>query len=149
MKKMILLLVFPLLVISCQQKDAPEPYVDKGCFPVSETAQPGTALIFELQAGQEKVLPEHSLSVKVLEINDSRCPSNAICVHMGSANVKVEINQHQTVVLCLGACGSSGNSAVVNVNAATYALELTDVNPYPEAGQPLPVQKAVFRITKK
>lgn len=74
-----------------------------------------------------------SLEVEVESIEDSRCPSDVLCVWVGSARVSFAITGYKdTIDLILGAgVEPKAKSHTFVFDGATYELTLVDVTPYP------------------
>ena len=92
------------------------------------------------------------VEVTLTRLTDSRCPTEAVCVWQGQANVEVSLrdatNRAQSVALCLGACRN--DSAAVVLNTVPYWLRLTDVSPYPTLRvPPTGPSVATFRLTRQ
>jgi hypothetical protein len=82
---------------------------------------------------------EKDIEVKVMEILDSRCPINAVCVWEGEAKVKFEISDAEYSVL-------QGESQEFTFKGNKYRLELKDVVPFPTNENAAEVKSAVFTI---
>jgi hypothetical protein len=77
----------------------------------------------------------------VVNINDSRCPTNADCLLPGQATVRAQLragaDSSRTVNLCLGGCYGPEyrfrfrDSAAVTLKGRDYWLYLLAVDPYP------------------
>lgn len=77
------------------------------------------------QIGDAYFSPDHSLQFQITEINDSRCPSDVICVWQGEAVVKIEVKSPLTGTLEL----NTHNNLTDTIGF--YSFELVDVSPYP------------------
>lgn len=90
--------------------------------------------------------------VKVLQIQDSRCPMDANCIWMGEAKVEVLISDNETASLCLGDClkkDPKANEAHFSLNDTDYLITLNDVQPYPSASvSGKEAKKAVLTIKR-
>ena len=83
MKKLFLLLVFTgLIFVACDKEILPETF-DFG-------------LEEDFQMGEDYQSADHSLRFAITEINDSRCPSDVVCVWQGEAVVKIEVESPQS-----------------------------------------------------
>lgn len=96
---------------------------------------------FDLDDKQTTTLPTSTgslLSVRISQINDSRCPSNAYCITAGYATVDVELTD-ATATPQLARIGLrvavppnyARDSVSVTLNQQKYWLRLLDVKPYP------------------
>jgi hypothetical protein len=77
------------------------------------------------QIGDAYFSTDHSLQFQITEINDSRCPSDVICVWQGEAVVKIEVKSPLTGTLEL----NTHNNLTDTIGS--YSFELVDVSPYP------------------
>ena len=68
---------------------------------------------------------DNSLKLSITEINDSRCPSDVVCVWLGEAVIKIEIELPQKGTISL----STYDNLIDTF--ANYSFELIDVSPYP------------------
>ena len=71
--------------------------------------------------------------VRADSIQDSRCPSDVVCIMAGQASVKLVLstdNDSTTVRLSTGA-NQKGVSTDAQLNNLTYKVILHEVNPYP------------------
>lgn len=73
------------------------------------------------------------LKVELLEIADSRCPSNADCVTMGSVQLKFMISKSKSKIeVKVNFSGDrKNNSQTFVLDGQTYELEVSEVLPYP------------------
>ena len=85
-----------------------------------------------------------NLSVKVLKINDSRCPIGVVCVWQGEATVTLEVKSGSVFNVEL----STFHDPVDTVN--NFIFRLIDVLPYPVYGVEVPEKdkKVVLKIDK-
>lgn len=82
-----------------------------------------------------------AIPVKVVSIEDSRCPMDAICVWEGEAKVAFKASNFQFTV-------SIGGSHQFEIGSAKYKLTLTDVTPYPSSTNQNERKKAVYTLEK-
>jgi hypothetical protein len=68
---------------------------------------------------------DNSLNFEITEINDSRCPSDVVCVWEGKADVKIEVKSPVQGSIIL----STYNSLIDTVG--NYSFELKNISPYP------------------
>lgn len=97
---------------------------------------------FALRLGEKvKIIDDrnHVLFVSLVEIDETRCPSDVFCIQPGRVLTKVVIedsrNSQFSTLLCLGDCSPSitqmRSFVLYNIE---YTLSLREVNPYPETG---------------
>ncbi|MGK7389659.1 MAG: hypothetical protein ACNS60_04885 [Candidatus Cyclobacteriaceae bacterium M2_1C_046] len=92
-----------------------------------------------------------SIEIKVLNIEDSRCPADVICIWGGNVKVTFTINQQEIAyLLCLGECGNGFNETdelEVQTDKGTFNIKLLEVAPYPRTGDDTP-KEAKFLVTQ-
>lgn len=93
-----------------------------------------------LVPGQQAVVAEESLSVKLVEINDSRCPAKVTCVWAGHAAVTLQASKpgQAPATLVIGSQAPAAMGLPYEASYAGYrfhllALEPTDTMPAPRA----------------
>lgn len=112
MKKIILLMIVAgLTIVSCNKETLTETFV----FGLNE----------EFQIGGEYQSSDNSLKFSIVEINDSRCPSDVVCVWEGKADVKINVESPQKGTITL----STYDNKIDTVG--NYSFEIIDVSPYP------------------
>lgn len=79
--------------------------------------------------------------VKVLAIDDSRCPSDVVCVHAGWATVDFKINDLSFTLRI-------GESVEFTIHNQQFKLTLIDVVPYPTTTNQDERKKAIFVVDK-
>jgi len=68
---------------------------------------------------------DNSLKFKITEINDSRCPSDVVCIWAGKTDVKIEVESPVTGTIVL----STYDNPVDTVG--NFSFKIIDVLPYP------------------
>ena len=68
---------------------------------------------------------DNSLKFKITEINDSRCPSDVVCIWAGKADVKIEVESPVAGTIVL----STYDNPVDTVGK--FSFKIIDVLPYP------------------
>ena len=96
------------------------------------------------------------VEIQVLDIDDSRCPSNASCIRFGEAEVKVAVNGLQEkatlVDLCIGDCPQytqgfrDTDTVEVTLDNIPYAVILLDVIPFPTTTNQSETKKACLKV---
>ena len=74
---------------------------------------------------EEYQLTDNPLTFSIIEINDSRCPSDVICIWQGKAELKIEVISPVSGTLILNTYNH------LNDTLGNYSFELKDVSPYP------------------
>lgn len=95
-----------------------------------------------------------SLDMKVTDVSDSRCPTNARCITAGSVTVNLEATNEgktETIQIDLPAYPDKPAQKIVSVGGQSYQITLTEVLPYPEAGKPIRLEDYTveFSVEKK
>ncbi len=126
MKNAILFILLFSPLMACN-KNAPNPKLLKQEFNIKKNQ------IVKIKDGSIVI------SLKLIEINDSRCPSDVTCVRAGEAIVKFEIEfsgfPKKTLQLCRD-CVSNlgiGTSIPVTNGKQNYIIGIIAVNPYPKS----------------
>jgi hypothetical protein len=84
---------------------------------------------------------DNTLNFSIIEINDSRCPSDVTCIWEGKVDVKIEIKSpFQGIVLL-----STYNNAIDTLG--NYSFELKDVSPYPVSTKTIKLEE--YNVTLK
>lgn len=94
---------------------------DKETFPESFTIGLGS----EFKINNEYFSSDKSLIFSITEINDSRCPSDVICVWEGKADVKIEVTNPVRGSILL----STYKHQIDTIG--NYSFELKNISPYP------------------
>jgi len=102
---------------------------------------------------------EQFVNVTGLEINDSRCPSDAVCVRFGEAKVKVGVSGMQEILktldFCIGDCFGKNKGFIerdtvdFTLDNKNYSLILKEVNPYPNTQNTNQPKEALLRLVMK
>ncbi|MDP3470143.1 MAG: hypothetical protein Q8S11_17510 [Daejeonella sp.] len=112
---------------------------------------------FELKENESIVLQgnNNDLKITLQEVNDSRCPVNALCISAGNARVKLRMSDNSgaenLAELCLGFCDNMNNtedSVIIRLNDISYTVVLKEVSPFPELGKKQD-KKALLIIRKE
>ena len=111
---------------------------------------------FQLKAGQAAMIDRQGPKVVFVEVvEDSRCAKGVTCIWEGRARVQVRVSSSGDVLgfgtreltLEAGRMDASGNSVVGVFD--TYTLELSALDPYPQAGAQKPSEyTATLLVTK-
>lgn len=99
---------------------------------------------FSLKINQTAYLASEDLTIHLREINDSRCPSDVVCVWAGEALAKIEIGKGGTGALLMMRL-EEHPQAVEFLDA--YTMELISVDPYPSTANPL--SQSDYNVTLK
>lgn len=114
-----------IMLFSCSKEDEPNPIQIEKSF----------------QIGDQYSSENNSLKFKVTAIQESRCPSDVVCVWEGEAIVKVDVESPFTGTLEL----STYDNQVDTLN--NYSFELMEVSPYPISTEVIDLED--YEITLK
>lgn len=134
MKKLVILeILVILLTVNCQK--------DNNYLIQSQT--------FELKYGETKINTDYGLSISLDSVlNDSRCPSKAVCVWAGNAEVRfVYLKDNNSVKFVLNTLPTFRTDSLIN----GYRIKLINLSPYPEIAGSIKQSeyKAEITITKE
>lgn len=122
-----LMFISGILLFSCQSENLPETFR----YDLNET----------FQVGDDYCSVNQSLKFRITEINDSRCPSDVVCVWQGEAVVKISIESPLSGSLEL----STFNNLTDTIGP--YSFELIDVAPYPVSTKTIRLEE--YKVTLK
>ncbi len=131
-----------------KQAQQAESTADVGSPPVEVQQLPGDA---QLRVGETATFEGGALQVSMVQVSeDSRCPMDVMCVWMGRAVVGLHVvldgvdRGDVDVTLYPGRQpqGSPGSDATVD----RFVISLADLQPYPQASQPQPLDQRVATI---
>jgi len=99
---------------------------------------------FSLKAGDTGIIKDLQGSLKVVSINDSRCPEGVQCIWAGSADVIIAIESEST-----GAVNDTLRSYDKPViTLADFSISLIEVAPYPKVKGQVKDKEARLFITQ-
>jgi len=110
MKQIILSVFFALLIFTSCNKD-----------------EQVKSLVLEdkFQIDQSFVATDNSLKFTITEINDSRCPSDVVCIWQGEAVVKIAVQSPFSDTLELSTFHNPSDTL------GSYIFQILEVTPYP------------------
>jgi hypothetical protein len=96
------------------------------------------------------------INLQVLEITESRCPSDVVCVRFGEAEVKVGVSGVEEILktldLCIGDCLQRNKGVIladtvaVEIDGKDYAVILKDVIPFPSTTNQDKTKEAILEV---
>lgn len=110
-KKILFSILLGLVLFSCIYENEPEKF--------------SSGFEDKFRIDTDYLLNNNSLKFKIKEVNDSRCPSDVVCVWAGKADVTIEIESPVSETFTL----STSDNKIDTVG--NYSFELIDVSPYP------------------
>lgn len=72
---------------------------------------------------------DNSLKFTITEINDSRCPSDVVCIWAGKADVKIKVESPVSGNLILSTINNGTDTNIDTIG--NYSFQLINVSPYP------------------
>ena len=100
-----------------------------------------------LARGQQAVIAEESLTIKLVEINDSRCPEDVTCVWAGHAAVTLQVGKPGLAPATL-VIGSQAPAAMGLPYEASYAGHLFHLLALETGDGKGPAPRATIRISR-
>ena len=111
----IITLVAGILFFSCEKEEIPDDF------------EFGIEKSFQLNGEYQST--DRLVKFKLTEINDSRCPSDVVCVWEGMVSVKLSMEKPVAGIIELNSYNNTADTL------ANYVFELMDVLPYPISTQ--------------
>ena len=116
-------------------------------------AQEAELITLELEQDQGRI------NLQVIDITESRCPSDVVCVRFGEAEVTVGVSGIEeipkTIDLCIGDCPQRGGGVIIEDTVAIeiddkdYAIILRDVVPYPTTTNRDKPKEAILEVISR
>jgi hypothetical protein len=114
-------------------------FTNAGCTNKQDEVTKKLGDTFQLKASESISFTDNSNSItaKLINIQDSRCPVNVQCIRAGEAIVLLDLQigdeQFKGLKVCIG-CEKEMNitqSIEIKAKTKTYTLKLNSVDPYP------------------
>ena len=133
MKALVIFATAGLLIVSCSRQTL----TDCNGRPGSDSARvtiekDGSATVFDCNS---KKFVIHFVSVN----DDSRCPTQLLCVWAGEAGISISINDDKNLIPL-----RLDSTSTISVNQDNYHLKFEKLDPYPTA---LPTNPADYKAT--
>ena len=125
------------------------------CSGAVETAEPAEpiqinkdeAFMLRPVSGQDAAESPEGLTIRLISVEDSRCPKGVECVWAGMVSVTLEVQSAgqatQTVVLSLG---DPDPASLISIELPEGHLSLVSVEPYPQAGHETPPEDQLVTL---
>ena len=125
-----------------------EPTAEVGASPAPAQQLPGDV---QLHVGETATLEGGALQFTMVQVSeDSRCPMDVMCVWMGRAVVGLHVVldgvDRGDVSVTLNPGPQSQRSPELDATVDRYVISLVDLQPYPRASQPEPLDQRVATI---
>jgi hypothetical protein len=114
-------------------------FANVGCTSKEDVTSKKLGDSFQLKASESATFNDNgnTITAKLINIQDSRCPKDVQCIRAGEAIVILDLTigdeQFKGLKVCIG-CEKEMNiteSTVIKAKTKTYTLKLTAVDPYP------------------
>lgn len=121
--------------------------------PTGGPSKPSTGVqVIVLSSGQQVVTGDGSLTVKLVEINDSRCPAKVTCIWAGHAAVTLQISKPGSPVgrVTIGTEAPPNMNLPRDANYEGYSFHLVGLEPGNADGstQDAPSQRATVKVSR-
>jgi hypothetical protein len=112
------------------------------------TSDSGTSFTLVIAPGQTQLISSEALSIKLLELTDSRCPVGAHCVWAGQATAKLLVSHAGAAPLALtiGTPTPPGMQLPFQAISGSYKFSLTALEPLPTTQGTTPDKRAKATI---
>ena len=84
---------------------------------------------------------DNALNFSIVEINDSRCPSDVVCVWEGKADVKINVISPVKGIITLSTYDHLTDTI------GNYSFKLVDISPYPVSTKTIKIEE--YNVTLK
>lgn len=105
-----------------------------------------------LMRGQEAVIADESLTVELVEINDSRCPAKVACIWAGHATVTLQVGKPGLVAgrVVIGSEAPPNMKLPSDANYGGYLFHLLELERgnADDSTQVAPAQRATISVTR-
>ena len=105
-----------------------------------------------LRSGEPSVISPDALTLHLIDVNDSRCPIDALCVWAGHASVAVQVVQagHAGETLQIGLPAPPEKQLPGEASYRGYRFSLQGLDPAPRAAVPVPLDqyRAAVRVER-
>lgn len=92
---------------------------------------------FQLKIGQTALIESENIKLRFLNVTeDSRCPSDVICVWEGQVTILLDIIHNDQNLGDLALTIRGGDQTLVAKTFDDYSIQLMQVEPYPKASEP-------------
>ena len=125
-RKIFLLAFFGLVLFSCNYEN--------------EQDKLGTGFEEKFRPDTEYFM-DNSLKFKIIEINDSRCPTDVVCIWAGKADVKIKVESPVSETFVLSTLENKIDTV------GNYSFELIEVSPYPVSTKTIKTEE--YKVTLK
>ena len=102
---------------------------------------------FQLKVAETAFLESESIKVRFVTVfQDSRCPSDVVCIRAGEAKVTVKILKNDESLGDLVLISEAGNEKLATATSDGYSVRLVKVDPYPVSTQKIELSDYVITL---
>ncbi len=107
------------------------------------TVNPQLGTNFEMMANQTISIQSEGIVLQLVNVTDSRCPSDVTCIWAGQAtvNLAAQVNGKTNLLTLVSQAGKTDIKPLEH-----YVIQLVKVDPYPKSGTPIKVSDYVFTL---
>jgi hypothetical protein len=114
-------------------------FANVGCTNKEEMVSQKLGDIFQMKASESVSFSDNSntINVKLITIQDGRCPKNVQCIRAGEAIVTLDLQINDEMFkglkVCIGCAKEmdATETKEIKTKSKTYTLKLNSVDPYP------------------
>lgn len=122
------------------------PLLLQGCSASPSSAGASLNQPIDLRAGVPVQIEPAHLSISLVEVRDSRCPADVVCVWAGEVTVILDVSQNGEPLEPLELTASPGDNAIPQTIDG-YAFVLQEVKPYPRSDTPIASEDYTATVT--
>jgi carboxymethylenebutenolidase len=111
-------------------------------YSLSQTLSPVPGEAFEVGVGSYAQV-QNGVEITVLDIEDSRCPADALCIWQGEAKVEINVRQDSED---LGDFVLSTLAPQANLIFDDFIIRLVEVQPYPFSGKEINISDYIITL---
>ena len=86
---------------------------------------------FRLNINEQRNIKNSDITIKLLDINDSRCPSKARCFQAGEVTVKILLTNHLKETIVVLTPIHKNKESINTITFNEFLITATEVLPYP------------------
>ena len=103
-----------------------------------------------LARGQQAVIADESLTIELVEINDSRCPAKVTCIWAGHAAVTLQVSKPGSVAgrVVIGSEAPSRMDLPSDTSYGGYRFQLVELEPGNADGSQASSQRATIKVSR-
>jgi hypothetical protein len=119
----------------------------------TQPSRPPRGFSIELAFGEQVTIPEESLTVSIVNVEDSRCPADAVCFWAGHASVTLQVSKAGlgTELLTIGTQVPRSMDLPADAKYGVYLFSLVSLDPVPsvKGASPTTGYRAIVKVSKQ